>query len=152
MQRQRFAHTIRPKNTDECTGRQLQVQVPNQSAAVDAHGQADAFDGRIHFLQPRRFQSEPRILRAKRTPRGKRGLRVIVVVACSVLASAARLCWIIVVVIRFFCTSSDYYSYCVASSGFDFWVQMSNMPPPVRTFFCAHLIHSNTRAILYKNK
>jgi hypothetical protein len=91
------------------------------------------------------------ILRAKRTPRGKRGIRVIVVVACSVLASAARLRWIFVVVIRFFYTSSDYYSYYVASSGFDVWVQMSKLPPPVRTFFCAHPIYSKTRAILQKN-
>ncbi len=77
-------------------------------------------------------------LRAKRTPRGKRGIRVIVVVACSVLTSAARLCWIIVVFIRYFSTSNGYYSSWFASSGFDVCVQISKTTTACKNLFlCA---------------
>lgn len=39
-----------------------------------------------------------------------------------------------------FSTSNyDYYYSCIASSGFDVWLEMSNTLSPVKTFFCAQL-------------
>ena len=71
---------------------------------------------------------------AKKTPRGKRGIRVIVVVANSVLTTAARLCWIFVIVLNplLLLLIIFFLLICV------FWLRClfrCRWPPPARTFF-----------------
>jgi len=79
----------------------------------------------------------------KKNPAWEAGLRVIVVVACSVFTSAARLCWFIIGFMSALSTSNyGYFSSCPASSGFEVWLQMSNTPSPVKTFFVRSLYNA----------
>jgi hypothetical protein len=81
-----------------------------------------------------------RILRTKKTPRGMRGLRVIVVVAKSVFTSVARLCWILLLLLNplLLLLLIKLLFFLFASSGFDVWLQMSNLATARKNLFlCA---------------
>ena len=80
-----------------------------------------------------RASASARILRAKRTPRGKRGIRVIVVVACSFLIKR-RGCAGLLLLFRFFYLLSFFFLF-PASSGFDVCVQMSSATATKEPFF-----------------
>ncbi len=73
-------------------------------------------------------------------------IRVIVVVACSVFTSAARLCWIIIIIISALSASNyDFCSSYLASSGFDVCVQMSNTATACKNLFlCARNIKQDS--------
>jgi hypothetical protein len=85
-------------------------------------------------------QKKPRV--------GSGVIRVIVVVACSVSTSAARLCWIMIIIISALSASNyDYCSSYLASSGFDVCLQMSNTATACKNLFLCAWFNSKTRAI-----
>lgn len=87
---------------------------------------------------------------AKKTPLGRRGVRVIVVVANSVSATAFGLWWIIVILVTGLIIIVDFYSF------YDPFLLASivcirlRISPASQKPFCAHILTSKTRANLWK--
>jgi hypothetical protein len=85
---------------------------------------------------------------AKKTPLGRRGVRVIVVVANLVSATAFGLWWIIVILVTGLIIIVDFYS------SYDPFLLASivcirlRISPASQKPFCAHVITSKTRANL----
>ena len=50
------------------------VNMYDQGVAVNAHGQADALDSRIHFFQPRNFSVRAAYFTGKKNPAWEAGL------------------------------------------------------------------------------